>query len=634
MLLLSALVLWAANESDPGAQGVSDAEAPIAAEPARLTALEYQQHLLRAVAPLYKQALQQGPSVSEEEIQRRLAHYKRAFPNQRINRKQLADELLIDKYLRAQYRYAVSQQELDERFRFLQANTDTLALDRKSLQPLLESHALLAHPEVVAYCAELSGAAIAAAMQKKAAENKPWTGEQINIPGDGSACVASLANERACLVTAAQLNAMLAIAKPSHTVPLDSARLATLRLMLENLFYTAKAEEEGFGTGTEVDERIEEMIAMEQLTSRLRQIGPPVTNPDILHFIYDKYYHQFFSRRTTTYASLWGSSDSAAIEVLYAKAVSPSPSDSQAESTSAAAQYLWAHSRGPLCADSLPDELARICDTLSPGEFSRPYHSPYGSFFFHKDSVALRRGISVQDAKLKLIYLATRERWLNPDSVYRAQAHRQYVTNPTRYRTPDTLFIRCWLTNGQGPGNGTTPDTATSSPRVLRSTQLPTPIRISLEQALQPDSTGRYRAHFVTTLGTFFCKVDSIHPGGKPLGFPQVEQALIQQLRQGEFSETNFEPGAIDTVQQLVYRQHARSQLYQTALRERIQLRTQSGQQQNTPEPSDAPSAEDIAVGQLFDAFNLWYATLSIDECVLYRKKSIPTQPHSTKAGN
>lgn len=630
VVLLAHHSLGATDDLPLNPLGSNDDGAELTSSSPRYYAFEYQQQLLRSVAPLYKSALQKHFIISDEAIEQRLAHYKQAFPKQSINRKLLMDELQIEQFVRTEYNFIPSDHAMDKLFQTLQAQARPHVLNRESLRPLLNAHGLLTHPEVARYCAELTASALAAAMQQNAADNKPWPAEQIHIPGDGSECIARAPNQNSCLITIAQLNSMLDIAKPSHKTPLDSARAEVLRLLLQNCFYAQKAAQEGFGKGAETEERIEEMITMNQLTARLRQFGPPVTDEDYLYYIYDKYYHHLFSRKTTLSVYLWGSSDSTAIQELHAT-LSPRSRSSTRPSANAPLTSSSIQAVGPICLDSLPPAFSSACDTLAPGELSQPLHTPYGSFIVRMDSVAVRRGISFHDAKFRLTYLATRERWINPDSICSARAQAFFTAHAEQYRTPDTLFVRSWLTTHEKASTLSLPDTARTAPRRLRSTDLPTTIRLSLEQAVKADGSVKKRAHFLSALGTWFCLIDSIHPGGKAMDFEQVEETLIEQVRQSEFSETDFEPAHSDSVRLAVYHQHASSQLYQAELWERIQLQTQSEHHSSSAKDSDERTAEDTALEKLLNDFNQWCTTLSINEQVLYRTSTIPNTTTSSR---
>lgn len=622
-MLLFCLQLSAENELSPPPFSATADDTAQASVSSRFSALEYQQHVLRGLAPLLGKSHEKGFVVAEDDILNRLAQYKIVFPTHAINRKLIVDELLIEQYLQTAYNLAPPDHVIDKIFDKLQGLAGSRRLNRESLRPLLRSHGLLMHPQVLADCAELNLSARAEAMQKEAAENKPWPQELVQIPGDASECLAYVRSPSECLITVAQLNSMLGITQPSHAIAIDSARLAALRLILENHFYVAKAEHEGFGSSAELDERLEEMIQLDLLTSRLRRFGPPISDEGYLAYVYDKYYHEYFSRRTIPYVYLWGSSDSMAIEALHDTLSRRAAGHSQGTaSTDRSYPILFAQPMGPFCLDSLPVALHHACDTLAPGEMSQPYHAAFGSYIFVMDSVAVRRGTSFHDAKLRLIYLATRERWLNPDSVCRAHALEEFTSNPQRFRSPDTLFLLCRLTTHNTADTLMRSDTAQPAPRTLLSTDLPPPIRIALELAFKAAAADKRRLFVSTLLGRFACEVDSIHPGGKPLRFKDVEHRLVEEYRRREFADADFEPAQPDAVRQRVYRGHAYSQLYQAALWERIQLNTVSNDTADSGDAADCPTAEERALEQLANEFGAWFNSLSINKNALFRKQS------------
>jgi hypothetical protein len=149
-------------------------------------------------------------------------------------------------------------------------------------------------------------------------------------------------------------------------------------------------------------------------------------------------------------------------------------------------------------------------------------HTAYGHFLLQAQAWVDVPEVSFDSARPDLREIAIRE---DPDLEYRALAYWQ--DHRREFLTPDTLLLAAWLN----------PDAA-AAPKgrsrligpglALRNTWLPETVREAL-----PDSLPRCESicgPVRTSLGTWYFRKLSLKPGGRPMPFRQVREAVKERV--------------------------------------------------------------------------------------------------------
>jgi hypothetical protein len=167
----------------------------------------------------------------------------------------------------------------------------------------------------------------------------------------------------------------------------------------------------------------------------------------------------------------------------------------------------------------LPEELAALTNGLKPGECRAPFRSRTGHFLVRLIRVFPIREIPFQEAFLHVVYLATRDRFLEMDSVVETRARKYYAANPSQFALPDTLDMRTWLIPGPesrpavtkaGHGKPSVlPDTSRFKPMGISSLALPDDLRFKLMARLNQDTARAFFGPVPDRFGCWYFQVRS-----------------------------------------------------------------------------------------------------------------------------
>ena len=219
-----------------------------------------------------------------------------------------------------------------------------------------------------------------------------------------------------------------------------------------------------------------------------------------LQSLYGRHYQEYFAAGEDATLDIIGSTDSAYVDSLHkvlsawSKRSGAKPISSREAAKEPEPELPWISFREK----ELPRELAAVTDTFRLGQFSMPFRSRMGFFIVRLSKLVQRGEVSFDDAVPRLIFHATRNKFLNMDSVLEAQARKYYQDNKARFALPDTLELVSWLLprdmakshprKAAKTEQASRPDTARFKPMVLSSLVLPKETRMILQSQARADS--------------------------------------------------------------------------------------------------------------------------------------------------
>jgi hypothetical protein len=206
----------------------------------------------------------------------------------------------------------------------------------------------------------------------------------------------------------------------------------------------------------------------------------------------------------------------------------------------------------------MPTEISVVCDTLRKGQIST-VKTNYGNFIIRNDSSIFHPEKRFEEVENVLVYLATKQKWLNIDSIYEENALNIYKKNKHFSITPDTfaLTIRyCTDTsykinnlNAQS-GKPVKKDDAKLIQATLNVTSsiLPFAVQEKLMDAYDhihnvngmPDSIR-------TNLGVWYIKVLSQKPGGLTIPFKFVKKHIVDSVIEADMDNHFKNPLQVDS---------------------------------------------------------------------------------------
>lgn len=474
---------------------------------------------------------------------------------------------------------------------------------------------------------------------RKKARNKAyfWSYKELHIAESPEMCIASDGETNSCLIIVAEYNAIAKMRSETmrKTKSLDSTRLTIIKSILYEIYLSREAEKTGFADKPNLEKEIDDLLERSQFAKKFREFGRPVTDEESLWEAYAKNYNEYFCKKEEVTIGLIGSSEQRYIDSLYTFLANTTKNDStnkqKKESVKIIRNIPWKKSNW----NALPDELVRSTDTLQLNEFSKPVKTGYGYFIAFLDSFHITDEIQFEDVSSKqLVYLATRDRWQNTDSIIEERAYSFYKQNRQKYVTPDTLLISgCLFPSGKDSAFKSDSQKSVIS---FKSTDLPDNARIEIEKTYKRNRKSKKMTGPVKTIyGDYYFKVLKVKPGGIRLSFKDVYNDIARQFEDSEagFNEENGKDTKVSDDRDKHMRRGALAGMY---LRDKLDTRkidreeiwklVQSGKI-NIPNVKDMQKSEAISQGirnytmdmrkDMHDKREQWLQTVSINHAVL-----------------
>jgi len=376
-----------------------------------------------------------------------------------------------------------------------------------------------------------------------------WKLNELKVYGDCNDCLVKESGSDKCLINVAQFNAAIEPSTIAETVCKDSARIAIIRQIASDIYLAQLAEESGYTENAEVKIQLAERRKLFKYSQQYLNCGSLVFDKNILYSTYQKYFDALFNTKEDVFINIIGSTDSVYIDSVYSWLSAITKNDFSTSAiirTRPIFQLLpWQRSDWR----DLPDTLVTPVDSMYTNEFTRPIKTEYGFFIAQIDAIKKRRLISFEDAYIDLIYLATRDKWLNIDSIKWDQAYQVYQKNKNEYVTPDTMQLSISLLPGFfnyqkmesniKADNADIPvDTASLHWIEISSLLLPEELQKKIKQYYPGSNINTINGPVYTRYGTLYFRVLTTKQGRKQLSFDQVGYSILAELDREEKKES------------------------------------------------------------------------------------------------
>jgi len=476
--------------------------------------------------------------VSEAEVSNRLASYKKVFSERFLNKDHIKNIIIIEKYLNQVKGLFTNEKAVADLYGKL---TDSIVAQTKpsfaEMELLLNSMTLFADPLIGEFIQEKNDETTKEEYENVISKKLFWTVKELRLSGKPDDCVAFDPGSNRCIVTVAQFNSSISLMNISKKMPRDSARDEILSDLLSDIYLSTRAMQSGYAEKMATKELLSQNRAAFKNAQRFISLGRMVTDESKLFETYKKYYRERFSPRDEVYINISGSSDKAYIDSVYRLLCRTSVKNSRTrrnKASNAEIQRLpWQRSNW----NELPDELVRPTDSIDINEFTGPIKTPYGYFIAHLDEVKRSKGLSFDEAYDELVYLATRDKWQNVDSILEEKAFEMYLKDKSRFVTPDTMAITLWLCPYYSDSTRTPviPDTLASNGLRLCSVQLPFDVQEKLKEAYYQKKNANCLIGLIyTRYGAFSFQVHTNKNGGIQYSFDEVRDYLTAEIKAEE----------------------------------------------------------------------------------------------------
>jgi hypothetical protein len=483
-------------------------------------------------------AQRDGIEVSAEQVNQRVDMYKSLYPGQEVGPDKVRTLLLAEKYLEANGmwpRGAAPEKGSEgkaDSARFASPEQAELAKKAERL------HSLLDREDTQRKAAALDDLSrIQSVSEVEPRTMRPQS--DLQLRGDPEECLAWAG--RNCLIPLREYNAATAYYPMPDGMPLDSAKAIILKRYLSEKRMALEALDKG------LDRQADSLVA--RVKSKKEDFrwmqaalpfGMPVSDLRLLEAAYSRYYARYFARGQDVTLAIIASSDSTYIDSLHRvyrswerkramelKAGRPAPKEPL---------LPWSYFKKP----QVSKELAALADTLKAGQCGPPTRFPQGRFLVRLAKAVPTREISFHEANQRLIYLATRDKFLDMDSVVQALAKKYYAANIAQYTSPDTLSLRAWLIphpepspaapRGRTVKTAIVADTARFKSMEMSSLALPTGLRMALQERVKRDSTRSFFGPLADGFGRWYFQVGSRKPGHGVLPFRLARKDILERM--------------------------------------------------------------------------------------------------------
>ncbi len=411
-------------------------------------------------------------NISEKAIAERQSIYQLLLNNQPAQH--ICESLLqLEKKFSNKISNSVPDWKVEEAYNSLNINnvTDTQEL---LIRQALRSHLYFSDPQNISEAQNQMEMELIKNQAEEDEAHPALTIAELRIKANPDGCVASF-QSKDCFITVKEFNNYLPLAGEQRNFTLEEAR----KNILENYAFQKLKAKKSQELNPDIDKdellkKVKEGIEYYETRKALLGMGRPVTDPKILFYTYQKYYKQYFSGRDSVLMKVLASSDSNYIKSLYnnyAEPVNKAISNNQPHNNSTIDSLAWLKFNEW----ELPLELVAPTDTFYEGQITKPIQTNSGYFLVRLEKIVSIPKIEFKDAHSKCIYLATRDKFLNYDSVINEKAFDYYQKNKSSYVTPDTVLYQFWLApkNSYSSVEAFTKDTNSILPLIKRDTDLP-----------------------------------------------------------------------------------------------------------------------------------------------------------------
>jgi hypothetical protein len=397
------------------------------------------------------------------------------------------------------------------------------------LKDMIKSQLYLDDPENIGNARRELDLAVIKKQSEAAEKEKPIPWEDLAVKNqDAGACLASTRTGD-CLVSVEEFNAYLpyADAQTGRTV-------AEARQQLSRFYAFQKLKSlEGRREATDPEKKnivqhVKDVQEYRKVREALIGMGLPVTDAASLREAYQKHYREYFAERDSVWFQVLASSDSVYMDSIHRWLDRQSEKRSVPEKKSipdAAPATPWM----TFNEKDLPVELLAATDSFHVGQYSKPIKTPSGYFIVKLARIIPIPGTPPEKAQSMCIYLATRDKYSNLDSVLAAKARKYYQEHPDEFLTPDTSSYRFWLVPRGKYRNirEYAEDTAHIRPMDKRGTDLPPTLTKKMNAKSIPDSLG---FHLVDTkFGQMLVKLIALKKGGIKIPFAKAKNGIVKK---------------------------------------------------------------------------------------------------------
>ncbi len=483
-------------------------------------------------------AQREGVSVSGEEVKQKFQMYQILYPGQDVAPDKVKTIALAEKYLERKG-LRPDQAEPDSASKDTQDAFRSATPEQAQIGGAAEKlHRLLANEDMQREARKLEDFA----QLQVASEHKPspmWSQSDLQVQGDPEECLVGTGQN--CIIPLQEYNAATAYYPMSAGMPLDSAKALILKKYLSEKRMAVDAH--GHGLDSKADSLLPQVMSRKDDFRWMRAaaaFGAPVHDLKLLEAAYSKYYGRYFGPGEDITLALIGSSDSAYIDSMYQVFQSWNRKRAADRKPERAAQkepnLPWSYFKEP----QVSEDLVALTDSLKVGQCGPPHRTSQGRFIVRLVKATPRPEVSFEQANFRLIYLATRDKFLDMDSAVEAQARKYYAANIVRYTSPDTLLLRAWLiprpersSTDMAVRRGQMPiiaDTARFKPMEMSSLDLPVELRIALQERVMRDSARLFLGPLSDRNGRWYFHVDSRKRAHAVMPFRLARKDILDRM--------------------------------------------------------------------------------------------------------
>lgn len=469
------------------------------------------------------------------EIDERKRLYNEIFIEKSISEDIISSIIQIESYLQNSKGIYASTKFIESLYNKIVVDTESPArLSLETMLPFLNSFALFTCEETQALHKERNEEN---EKNRFISNQNIWQYEELKINGAQNECIASDNNSGECLVTVKQFNTAIKLIRLRKIYKKRSAYNRILRELLKDE-YNAKLLKKDTGDSSLTD-GLSQYTTYFNNSEKFKMLGHKVTSKEELFQTYKKYYDQEFKAKEDVHINVLGSSDSTYIDSIYKCLYKEYRNKKKLPYNKIMKKLQWQKSHW----DDLPDELVFPTEKTGIGEFTKPIKTPYGYFICSVCDIKRTPYISFEEATDKLIYLATRDKWLNVDSINEAKTYNFYMKNRSEYVTPDTLEMVITLSpyikdssytksNLNVKKENDKIDSLIDITIKVSSICLPYEIQEKLKNNLKKKK--EVSGPIYSRYGKFNFKIYSLKKGGKQIKFNDVYDLILRDLEKNK----------------------------------------------------------------------------------------------------
>jgi hypothetical protein len=497
---------------------------------------DHQQWFIHNVYPLSKLAEQNGIQATEEEISVQEKSFKAMFPGKLISSDENRVSVIAKKYSETVLRAPVSPGMIQYEYTRLQSEYPEESMPPQAdIKPILEMKALLHETSVRNEIEKYNKQMHIKFNEGNIKSSQTWEISDLMIQAPGNNCLVKYKDGDSCFLTVGQFNRYLRYKDITKILSIDGARRRAIQEIIRDVYIADVARKQlAVGNDTVISQARQNWMKWKTVKRKYKDLGTPVKDSISLKDAYNTYYDALFSERVTPFFSIIGSSDSLYMDSIFRAFKNEiSGKDGkikgQSKTTKNGSDLPWSSSQ----AGFLPREFDKYTDTMHFKEVSGIIRMPYGFFIIRLDSVQKRPERRFEDAKMDLIYLATKRKWKNLDSMLVEKAYEIYKSNLALCNKPDTLKATFFLTPDAESMKNKKPIFEKDLERGLAviSSQLPLDISDSLASRIYASKNKKkIMGPIITRYGVWNFKVLDIKPSGGFLPFSFSKQRLIDSL--------------------------------------------------------------------------------------------------------